>query len=109
MKMYFNFISIFCFDHLYHWQIDGITGVEISGHDFISKSIHLAKSIQNTFGIRVGDAISVCSENRIEFAITNLATFIIGATIAPLNHSYSESMFAHFVWKNRYQIQTINF
>lgn len=53
----------------------------------------MSKYLQNTFGIKVGDAISICSENRIEFAVTNLAILIIGCTIAPVNHGYTEGMF----------------
>lgn len=69
--------------------------MEISGNALLSKSMHLAKYLQNTFGIGVGDVISVCSENRVEFAVTMIATILIGATISPFNHSYSESRFSN--------------
>lgn len=74
-------------------QVDGITGYEISGEQLLSKAVHLAQYLQETHGIKAGDVISVCSENRIEFAVTIHATLLIGATIAPLNNSYIEGMF----------------
>lgn len=86
-----------CSDHSYHLQIDGSTGIEISGINLLSKSIHLAQYMQKSLGMNVGDVISICSENRIEFAVTNLAILLIGATIAPFNHSYTGGMFFIYV------------
>lgn len=52
--------------------------------------INLAKNLQQHFGIKSGDVISICSENRIEFGLTIYAAFLIGATVAPLNNTYTE-------------------
>lgn len=57
----------------------------------------MAIYLQNSFGINAGDVLSICSENRIEFIITNLAIIILGATIAPFNHSYTEGEMKHFL------------
>lgn len=57
----------------------------------LSKVVCLAQYLQQQLRIKSGDTISVCSENRIEFAITIQAAICVGATVAPLNHSYIES------------------
>lgn len=72
-------------------QVDGISGEEINAHTLARKAICVARYLQEKFNIKSGDVISICSENRIEFAITIHATFFLGATIAPLNHNYIES------------------
>lgn len=78
----------------YHTQIDGLTGYEVSARELLSKAVHLAQYLQ-TIGIESGDAITVCSENRIEFCVTIHAILYIGATVAPVNISYTESMWIY--------------
>ncbi|XP_031619823.1 luciferin 4-monooxygenase-like [Contarinia nasturtii] len=77
--------------------IDGITGEEISAHKLLSKAVCLARYLQENVGIKSGDIISICSENRIEFAITIHATLFLGATIAALNHGYVEYEMTHAI------------
>ncbi|XP_031635467.1 4-coumarate--CoA ligase 1-like [Contarinia nasturtii] len=77
--------------------VDGLTGEEINAQTFISKAICLAQYLQEKFGVKSGDVISICSENRIELAITIHATLFLGATVAPLNHSYGEYEMAHAI------------
>lgn len=55
-----------------------------------SKSIRLAEHLSELFDIRVGDAVGICSENRLEFAISVYATFLLGAIVAPVNVTYTE-------------------
>lgn len=73
-------------------QVDGITGEQMSAHTLLLRAVSLAMYLQNEIGIKSGDVISVCSENRIEFFITIHAAFLVGAAIAPLNQSYIDSM-----------------
>lgn len=42
-------------------------------------------------GVRPGDVIGICSENRLEYASTILGILAIGATCAPLNPIYTTS------------------
>lgn len=70
------------------FQVDGFSGEEISAHTLLTKAISVARYLQDKFNIKSGDVISICSENRIEFSIVIHATLYLGATIAPLNHSY---------------------
>lgn len=55
-----------------------------------SKAIRLADRMQKLFGIRTGDAVGICSENRMEFAIAMHATLLLGAIVAPVNVTYTE-------------------
>lgn len=70
--------------------MDGLTGKQMRGNEIKTEVIRLARGMQQKLGIKSGDIISVCSENRIEFCLTFHAAFLIGATVAPLNISYTE-------------------
>lgn len=70
--------------------MDGITGKEYSAKQILSDATHLAILLRQSFNLKAGDKISVCSENRYEFAITIHAAHFLGVTIAPINNSYTE-------------------
>lgn len=78
---------VFCFIDP---QIDGLTDEHFTANDIRCRAIHLAKCLQYEYGIKSGDAVGICSENRIEFAITAFATVTLGATLAPYNTTYTE-------------------
>lgn len=40
--------------------------------------------------MKQGDVIGICSENRLEYPILAYATFCLGATIAPMNVTYTD-------------------
>lgn len=42
------------------------------------------------FETKPGDVVGICSENRLEFAVTVYATILLGATVAPVNVTYTE-------------------
>lgn len=52
--------------------------------------IRLAKSLSTVHGIKEGDVIGICCENRLEFPIIVFAAFCLGATVAPLNVTYTD-------------------
>lgn len=54
----------------------------------LNKSIKLAKKLVE-LGVKKGDAVTVNSENRIEYVMVPLACFYIGAIFAPLNPDYT--------------------
>lgn len=68
--------------------MDGFTGETLTGFQLKSKAIELASFLRNKYKVRAGDVIGVSSENRLEFAITIHAGFLLGAIIAPINISY---------------------
>lgn len=42
------------------------------------------------FGVKEGDVIGLYSENRLEFPVVIFAAFCLGATIAPINVTYTD-------------------
>lgn len=48
-------------------------------------------------GIRSGDTIGLCSDNRIEFPYVLFGTQFLGATLAPMNITYTERELNHAV------------
>lgn len=63
-------------------------------------SIRLAKSLQLKFGVKEGDIIGLCSENRLEYPVIIFAALYLGATVAPLNVTYTKRT-AHFTFTLR--------
>lgn len=51
--------------------------------------IRLAKSLQE-LDVKEGDVIGICSRNCLEYPILTHATFCLGATIAPINPTYTD-------------------
>ncbi|ENN71727.1 hypothetical protein YQE_11649, partial [Dendroctonus ponderosae] len=74
--------------------VDSVTNEELSARTILARSIQLAKWLKSQ-NIGIGDSVSVNSENRGEFAITAVATFLIAATFAPLNPGYTPAELKH--------------
>lgn len=51
--------------------------------------------LQQRFGVKEGDAIGIYSENRLEFPEVVFAAFCVGATVAPLNVTYTTRELSH--------------
>lgn len=76
--------------------IDGYNGNRMTGKELLEKSVKFANFLQK-YGIKVGDRISIVSENRIDYLIPVCATFYIGAILAPYNPLYTEHEFQHIL------------
>lgn len=72
------------------FQIDGITSQEFTYAELKTRSIRYAECLQAE-GVREGDVVGLCSENRIDFTSVLFGTMYLGATVAPINLTYSES------------------
>lgn len=72
-------------------KVDGITDEHFTAIDVYRRTIRLAECLQYKYNIKSGDVVSISSENRIEFALIAFATISLGATLAPLNTTYTES------------------
>lgn len=70
------------------FQVDAETGEELTACLLLNRAVCLAKWLRSR-NIGVGDAISINSENRLEFCTVPIACFLIGATFAPLNPDYT--------------------
>lgn len=66
-----------------------MTGEEVTAVQLRDRSIRTAQCLIAA-GVKPGDRIGVCAENRLEFAYVLLGTLIVGATLAPINVTYSE-------------------
>lgn len=55
-----------------------------------TRSIRYAECLQAE-GVQEGDVVGLCSENRMDFTCALFGTILLGATVAPLNLTYSES------------------
>ncbi|XP_072382627.1 luciferin 4-monooxygenase [Diabrotica undecimpunctata] len=75
-------------------QVDGETGEELPASLLLKRSIRLSKWLTNQ-GIKVGDNISINSENRLEFCTVPVGTLFSGATFAPLNPDYTPLELKH--------------
>ncbi|KAM7361561.1 luciferin 4-monooxygenase isoform 1-T2 [Cochliomyia hominivorax] len=74
--------------------IDAVSGQEYSAqymHDTIVRLAYVLKHL----GVKSNDVIGLSSENSVEFAVTLFASFIVNATVAPLNVTYSEREVHH--------------
>ncbi|XP_055700083.1 uncharacterized protein LOC129799857 [Phlebotomus papatasi] len=80
--------------------IDGLTGRKITYREIKEKALHLAEFFRQN-GIKAGDVIGICSENRIEFPFTIYAAFLIGATITTINLLYTEREMNHTIQLTR--------
>lgn len=69
--------------------VDGITGVEVTAKQMLELSVQCARCLEK-LGVGKGDAVGIFSENRIEFAYTMFAIFLLNATFSPFNVTYSE-------------------
>ena len=56
-------------------------------------SIVRMAQVMRHLGVQSNDVISLCSENRVEYAITMCGAFALNATVAPLNVTYTERKF----------------
>lgn len=70
-------------------KINGETAEKVTASQLFLGSIRVAECLQN-YGIRAGDSVGVCCENRFEVPYVMFAVFFIGATYVPLNPTYTE-------------------
>lgn len=72
--------------------MDGRTGAELSASQLRDASVRVAQSLLMS-NIRPGDVIGICAENRFEYAYVMFGCLFVGATLTPMNVSYTERMF----------------
>lgn len=77
--------------------IDGFSDTKLTRTETRLQVISLAKSLSTEFGVKEGDVIGLYSENRLEFTIVIFAAFCLGATIAPINVTYTDRELDHAI------------
>ncbi|EDW14270.1 4-coumarate--CoA ligase 1 [Drosophila mojavensis] len=77
-------------------MIDAVSGTEYTGKFLYDSIVRLAQILQK-LGIQHNDVVGLSSENSVNFAIAMFAGFAVGATVAPLNVTYSEREVDHAI------------
>ncbi|XP_055700084.1 uncharacterized protein LOC129799858 [Phlebotomus papatasi] len=94
--------------------IDGVTSEELKYRELKERSIRYAE-IMHAEGLREGDVIGLCSENRLDFPCVLFGAFYLGVTVAPLNLTYSDNELNHalnlskpkFIFASPYVIEKV--
>lgn len=96
---YGNNVLLVSFDFIYaiekynfnNDQVDGLTGAELTAYKLRDASVRVAQSLLLA-NIKPGDVVGICAENRFEYAYVLFGTLFVGATLSPMNVSYTERM-----------------
>ncbi|XP_017143264.1 4-coumarate--CoA ligase 1 [Drosophila miranda] len=74
--------------------VDAVSGAEYTA-SFMHKSIVRLAHILQKLGVKQNDVIGLSAENSVNFALAMFAGFAVGATVAPLNVTYSDREVDH--------------
>ncbi|KAL7727784.1 hypothetical protein ACLKA6_019726 [Drosophila palustris] len=77
-------------------MIDAVSGTEYSAKFMYDSIVRLAQILQK-LGVKHNDVVGLSSENSVSFAIAMFAGFAVGATVAPLNVTYSDREVDHAI------------
>ncbi|XP_034485397.1 4-coumarate--CoA ligase 1 [Drosophila innubila] len=77
-------------------MIDAVSGTEYSAKFMYDSIVRLAQILQK-LGVKHNDVVGLSSENSVGFAIAMFAGFAVGATVAPLNVTYSDREVDHAI------------
>ena len=69
--------------------VSGETRRELSAIQLVNESINISKAL-TAVGVKLGDVVSIVSENRFEFAFVMFGTIFLNCTFAPVNNLYSK-------------------
>lgn len=69
--------------------MDGVTSEEITASQLLAQSIRVAECLRH-YGVKKGDSIGICCENRVEVPSVMFGIFFLGAKYIPLNPTYTE-------------------
>ncbi|XP_032527004.2 uncharacterized protein LOC116777513 [Danaus plexippus] len=74
--------------------IDGAKGEQITFGEMARKIVNIASSLTK-LGVKVGDVVAICSENRIEYLIATIAVFCCGGVVTFYNPAYTKDDLIH--------------
>uniref|UniRef100_A0AAG5CN84 Luciferin 4-monooxygenase n=1 Tax=Anopheles atroparvus TaxID=41427 RepID=A0AAG5CN84_ANOAO len=84
--------------------IDGVDSSELRYLELLELAVRLADALRRDAGLQAGDVVGIISENRLEFPVALFAAFFLGATVAPINLTYSEGEFEHAFYLSKPKI-----
>lgn len=70
-------------------KIDALSRERVNGQQLKERSILVAQSLLAN-GVQVGDSVGIITSNRLEFACVLVGSFMCGATVSPLNVTYTK-------------------
>lgn len=89
------YLIFFCF------KIEANTGFVLTATEIKRQSIELAQCLK-TAGMKPGDVVGLCCDNRREYPIPLISTLLIGCSFAPLNQAYTErKFFSYFFFSKK--------
>ncbi|XP_058058848.1 uncharacterized protein LOC131209735 [Anopheles bellator] len=88
--------------------IDGVYSSELGYLELLESAVRLADCLLRCTDLRSGDVVGIVSENRLEFPVVLYAAFFIGATVAPINLTYTEREFEHAINLSKPKIMFIS-
>lgn len=77
-------------------QIDGISDAQITSNALLNDALRVTEALR-ALGITEADKVAMCSENRLEIAAAMFGTMLLGATLVPMNPTYTTRELHHAV------------
>lgn len=74
------------------FQVDGKTQGELTAYQLRDAGIRVADCLAR-LNIKSNDVIGICADNQFEFAYVLFGTIFAGATLSPMNVTYTERTF----------------
>lgn len=71
------------------FQTNGETGQETTYRQLLQEIVNVGTGLKK-LGVKRGDVVALCSENKSEYIAAALAVVCCGATITPLNIQYTK-------------------
>ncbi|XP_072396743.1 luciferin 4-monooxygenase-like [Diabrotica undecimpunctata] len=84
-------------------MVDVFSGETRTYRSLVEDSCTLAQALLN-FGLQPNTIVSISSENNVRFFDAVLASLYVGATVAPINHVYTEDELRHVLTLYRPEI-----
>ncbi|XP_056644474.1 uncharacterized protein LOC130450223 [Diorhabda sublineata] len=100
----FMYHSLLENDNKFDCMVNAFTGETRSCENILKDTCTLAQALHN-FGVRPNTIVSISSENSLRFCDGLIASLYLGATVAPINHLYTENELTYIL--NLYQPKII--
>lgn len=81
---------------LHSFQIDGISGAQITSQQLLTEALRVTHALRSS-GVTDTDKVALFSDNRLEIAAAIFGTLLLGATLVPINPTYTARELLHAV------------
>lgn len=73
-------------------QINGDTGDKITYAKLLQEIVNIGSGLKR-IGVKSGDVVALCSENRYEYLASAIGVVCCGATVTPVNVQYTTGLY----------------